>query len=185
MFKKVLKTKGFLIVLGGVLMFGAAQAKTLGEILRDANGHIRVMPQFEALGQNPHTNKKIKPDACEAAGKGRLPSVREFAEIAKANGARGILEVNPSDPDSVPPGYYKVSAINTDGQRDDFYFSSTGLKTPPEFQGLWLPIFWSSSVYIDSRVYGAYLFDFNDDYEFNGILFSDRGTPDSAVFCVP
>ncbi|MEZ0391246.1 MAG: hypothetical protein ACAH59_03460, partial [Pseudobdellovibrionaceae bacterium] len=81
-----------------IFSFLTSQAKA-GAILRNADGSVRYMTWFEASGVNPDTAKKENPDACEAAGKGHLPTVRELAKLAWSRGAKGILEMNHVDPD--------------------------------------------------------------------------------------
>jgi hypothetical protein len=76
----------------------------------------------------------------------RLPTIRELAFEAQAHGAKGILEVSQVNPNEVPHGYYKISAINSRSrqQKDEFYFSHEGYKRPEGDGGNnW---FWSSSV---------------------------------------
>lgn len=136
--------KLFTLFLISICFFGTARAEISEEVLRDANGNIRYMTQFEASGVNPNTGIKEKPDACEAAGKGHLPTAREFMEYSQTRGAKGILEANQVDPYKVPAGYNFISVINPNGQKDEFYFNSTGYQRPEGDLGWkW---FWSSSI---------------------------------------
>lgn len=103
------------------------------DIARNADGSIRQMNQDEAIS---YCAKRWQ----------RLPSIREFAELATSMGATGISETAKS-------GFYEVNGRNADGKVDRFYFSNSGYNRPPGDLGTnW---FWSSSVYL-SFPYGAF-----------------------------
>ncbi len=74
----------------------------------------------------------------------RLPTAREFAVYAQSRGAKGILETY-----DVPTGqtpllpYLKISVVNPDNSRDEFYFNYEGFV--PEQSDLREHYFWSSS----------------------------------------
>jgi uncharacterized protein (TIGR02145 family) len=104
-------------------------------ILRYDYGPIRRMSQFYAMLACPHGT--------------HLPTIRELAVLSQASGAKGILEVSQVDPNAVPAGYRKVSAINPNGQKDEFYFNHEGYKRPSG--DLANNMFWSSSVVADDR----------------------------------
>ena len=61
---------------------------------------------------------------CKAKGQ-RLPTARELAEAAKEKSAKGILEV--TEAASAPhAGYYLITAQESNGQIDQFYYSHQG-----------------------------------------------------------
>jgi hypothetical protein len=149
----MLNTKCLLLTVN-ILVLGAASAQADDQILRRANGSILFMTQYEASGVDPVTKIKVRPDACEAAGKGRLPTIRELAQEAQTLGAKGVLEVNQVDPNNVPAGYYLVSAINPDRQKDEFYFNHDGYQRPSGDLGAHL--FWLASVHPHISALGFY-----------------------------
>lgn len=125
-------------------------AKISGAVLRNADGSIRFMNQLMAM------------KACPAGT--HLPTTRELAEESQARGAKGILELSQVPDFRPPPGYEKISAINPDATKDEFYFSPEGYKRPSgESEQYWL---WSSSVE-DSG--GGMVFGY-DRYEISGDL---------------
>ena len=151
----------------------------LGDILRDANGLVRHMNQYDAER------------TCREQGT-RLPTARELAVYSQSLGARGIretahpgvvmsdttvrAEIEQMDRD----GYYPIYVANSSGQRAvDFYFNYSGYQRPAgDLGNLW---FWSSSVH---PVYS------NDAYNLNGhnghLYYGYRSYVgvDSAVRCV-
>lgn len=157
------------------VLLGALQAQATSEILRSADGSLRRMNFWDASGVNFRTAKKDKPDACEAAGKGRLPTIRELAQESQLNGAMGILE-----PDQASPGsrYYKISATDPSGKNDEFYFFEGGYVRPSSDFGS-SEYFWSSSII--SSYYGkAYALNgFSGGIASFGL--TDRGV---AVLCL-
>lgn len=104
-----------------------------------------------------------------------LPSIRELAELSQKSGSKGILERNQVDPIRVPAGYHKISAINSDGKWDEFYFSNDGYEPPAGDLGSnW---FWSSS----SSFYGAaYCYALRDTGEPYWVRHESR----NAVRCI-
>lgn len=156
-------SKYFLITIT-TLALGAASAQAAGEILRDADGSIRYMNQHDAM------------KACPAGT--HLPTIRELAKESQARGAIGILEVNQGNSDGVPTGYYKISAINPNGQKDEFYFNCEGYKRPNgDLGNNW---FWSSSLHSNYSDFGYLL---NGGSGFVGYGDSpDNNNP--AVLCV-
>jgi hypothetical protein len=151
----------------------------LGDILRDANGRVRHMNQYDAER------------TCREQGT-RLPTARELAVYSQSLGARGIretahpgvvtsdttvrAEIEQMDRD----GYYPIYVANSSGQRAvDFYFNYSGYQRPAGALGnLW---FLSSSVHPG---------DPNDAYSLvggNGVIYYDVRSGvyvDSAVRCV-
>ncbi len=114
-------------------------------ICRDANRSIIHMRHYEASGTQPSTGEKVTLDACEAAGKGHLPTIREFAMESQAKGAKGILEISQVDPNHIPAGYDKITSINANDKEDEFYFNHDGYKQPAgDLGNNW---FWSASVF--------------------------------------
>ncbi len=83
-----------------------------------------------------------------------LPSARELAQLSMSLGAKGIVDTCGKDQNC-----YKISNIqNSDGSKDEFYYSYSGYQRPPGDLGSnW---FWSSSVYSG---YSYYAFDLNGD----------------------
>lgn len=119
-----------------------------------------------------------QPEAMKACPEGtRLPTIRELAKISQTRGAKGILEANQDD--EIPAGYEKISAINFDGQEDEFYFSREGYKHPEGDLGeSWM--FWSSSVHSSFSYLAWYLNGYSSQMAYvSG--YKDYG----AVMCVP
>ena len=139
----MLKSK-YCLAIFCIFFLGNVQANAAIEILRDDSGNIRRMNQYEASGVNPQTGKKETPDVCEAAGKGHLPTARELAKISQARGAKGILEPNQVKPSKLSTGFGRISAIDPNGQLDEFYFSDVGYQRPQ--QEYLTALFWSSSI---------------------------------------
>ena len=124
----------------------------LGDILRDANGRVRHMNQYDAER------------TCREQGT-RLPTARELAVYSQSLGARGIretahpgvvmsdttvrAEIEQMDRD----GYYPIYVANSSGQSSvDFYFNYSGYQRPAgDLGNLW---FWSSSVHTYLGAYG-------------------------------
>jgi hypothetical protein len=151
----------------------------LGDILRDADGRVRHMNQYDAER------------TCREQGT-RLPTARELAVYSQSLGARGIretahpgvvtsdttvrAEIEKMDRD----GYYPIYVANRSGQRAvDFYFNHWGYQRPPGGLGnLW---FWSSSAHPFDSDYAYYL----DGYD-GGIAYVNRSYDDDygAVSCV-
>jgi hypothetical protein len=126
----------------------------LTDIVKDADGRIRLMNQYDAESY------------CRNEGS-RLPTARELALESQRLGAQGISET-PKD------GYYLVKDSDGATNPDHFYFSYKGYERPAgELGDHW---FWSSSV----SPYYAYLL--NGDH--GGIGLNDRSTPYGAVRCM-
>lgn len=113
-----------------ILILGEGSAHAAGTILHYPHGGIML------------SNHEDASKACPA--RTRLPTIRELAKESQELGAIGILELTQVDPYSVPHGYIKISAINTDGRMDEFYYNNQGYKSPGGKLGAFN--FWSSSV---------------------------------------
>jgi hypothetical protein len=145
--KWILSLSVLSLAVGAQLLSLRAEAQvvgTLGDILRDANGRVRRMNQYDAER------------TCREQGT-RLPTARELAVYSQSLGARGIretahpgvvtwdttvrAEIEQMDRD----GYYPIYVANSSGQRAvDFYFNYSGYQRPAgDLGNLW---FWSSSV---------------------------------------
>lgn len=110
-------------------------------ILRKDDGSIQIMNQYEAMKACPRGT--------------HLSTVRELAELGRANGAKRIWEPSYED---VPGGYHEYSVINLyvnrsfsdpEGARDRFYYNPQGYNYPsyiPDLGNIWL---WSSSSHFD------------------------------------
>jgi hypothetical protein len=85
-----------------ICILGTTQANASGDILRNTDGSIQCFNQFDASGSDIKGNK-VYPDACEAAGKGHLATIRNLAEDGQATGAKGILEISQVNP--AAPGH--------------------------------------------------------------------------------
>ena len=115
----------------GFLAIGTsiASAYKLGAdgILLNDDGTARVMSQYEALKSCPSGM--------------HLPTARELAIESQSYGALGLLEL-----DQTPlAAYRKVTATNSDGTKDEFYFAYDGYS--PTDNNLKKNWFWSSSVF--------------------------------------
>ena len=180
--KWILSLSVLSLAVGAQLLSLRAEAQvvgTLGDILRDANGRVRHMNQYDAER------------TCREQGT-RLPTARELAVYSQSLGARGIretahpgvvtsdttvrAEIEQMDRD----GYYPIYVANSSGQRAvDFYFNYSGYQRPAgDLGNLW---FWSSSVHPDYSnvayvLYGYYGFIDGDD--------RSSGYVSSAVRCV-
>ncbi len=104
----------------------------------DSNGILRSDD-----GHQLYVTHNVAMNACPVGM--RLPTAREFANESQARGAEGILEADQVDPENPPKYYYKVSALNSDGSPDDFYFNFYGYGKPEGNLDL-TRMFWSSSV---------------------------------------
>jgi hypothetical protein len=136
-----------LLILSALLVSAAVeagQAPKFGDIVRNSDGSIHYMNQYDASTY------------CSSQGM-HLPSAREFAQLSVSRGAKGIKELNqfPDETSANNAGYEIVLTQNSNGQSDDgFYLNYYGYKKPTgDFRNL----FWSSSVLLDiSEV--AYMF---------------------------
>ena len=134
----------FLLACIFVVAGAGARADTVDQdgILRGDQGRLLRMNQTDAI------------QACSKHGM-HLPTIRELAKISQALGSKGILELSQVESGKVPDGYFKISAVNPDGTKDEFYFNNDGYKRPEGDLGSnW---FWSSSVYSYYSYYGCYL----------------------------
>ena len=117
----------------------AGQAPAFHAIAKNSNGSVKFLLQKEAV------------QYCADQG-AHLPSARELARLSMRLGAKGIAEVTSPIPDD---SYFKISARNTDGSLDKFYFSFKGYQRPTdEIGNNW---FWSSSVESDNFTAAFYL----------------------------
>lgn len=111
--------------------------------------------------------------ACPAGT--HLPTVRELAKECQKRGAKGIFEVSEVDPNDPPFFFGKISAINLDGAKDEFYFEEKGYQPG---DGLEDSFYWTSS--IDAvRSYEAYIL--HGDQLYAGPWAHGA----NAVFCIP
>jgi hypothetical protein len=103
---------------------------SIGKFLRNTDGTVKTrIDQYEAYV------------LCQAQGK-RLATARELAVEATKHGAE-ILELNQVSSGKPPEGFYLVSAVNADGKKDHFYYSSENYARPQSDLGKhWI---WSSS----------------------------------------
>jgi hypothetical protein len=133
------------VIVFGFLTAHASVTLDPAGILRWANGEIRYINNYDALS------------ICN--GVSHIPTAREFATVAKAMGAKGILEKNQVDPNNVPPGYKQIASKNFGIYEDIFYYNNEGYKAPEGALGYLS--FWTASLgyYIHD---GAYLFDADD-----------------------
>jgi hypothetical protein len=129
-------SKSLLLLFSACIFVSSTEAYAdkldLDGILRSDDGSIRYIDRDAAMTACPQGT--------------HLPTIRELAELSKANGAKGILELNQLDPKKkLPAGYYGVhGAINPDGKKDSFYYNPSGYVRPSGDLGKnW---FWSSSI---------------------------------------
>jgi hypothetical protein len=159
---------GYVLLLASTFLVSAAvaHADTFGQdgIVRDEYGNLLIMSQAGAI------------KACADQGM-RLPTIRELAKMSQAMGARGILETNEVKEGEVPAGFYLVSAIDPNGQKDTFYFNYFGYVRPAgDLGNNW---FWSSSAVSGSSDGGYVLRGDVGDAGYDG-----RDYYVSAVLCV-
>lgn len=139
----------------------ATYASEMGDLVRDKSGAIQFMT-FQGAS-----------DYCKSIGS-RLPTIREFAELSAASGARGIIEsaypyipvTSPLVEDEIAKYRQQrigvVYAANTaDTNVVDFYFDDTGYtRTSRNIEDTrWI---WSSSNEFTGRSWAPvryYLFD--------------------------
>jgi hypothetical protein len=170
--KWILSLSVLSLAVGAQLLSLRAEAQvsaSLGDFLRDANGQVRRLSQYDAER------------ACREQGT-RLPTVRELAVYSQSLGARviretahpGVLwsdsrvsaEIAQMDRD----GYYPIYVANSSGQRAvDFYFNYSGYQRPAGDLGE-MPC-WSSSVRPNGSERTAYLLYGDDGSVF---LWGDR-----------
>lgn len=162
----------------GAQVFSAPEV-VLGDVLRSADGSVRLMTQRQAKR------------ACDEQGL-RLPTARELAFHSQSLGARGIREsAHPGVLTTSPEvraeielmtreGYYPVYQANSAGLAVvDFYFNATGYRPAEgDLGNHWL---WSSS---SARAYG-----FSDVHYFllggsGHIVSSNNPRDEGAVRCV-
>jgi hypothetical protein len=121
------------VSLGIVAAFATCAFASSSDVLKNADGSVRIMNQYDALR------------ACPVGS--HLPTIRELAMESHTLGAGGILEIDPALPNQAPVGYVKIAALNADGKTDQFYFSWDGYRTPDGDLGDgWV---WSSSLVTD------------------------------------
>ena len=92
---------------------------------------LKPMPKFEPLlkhidfftGPTKELKYRTYEKAMAECPKGtRLPTIRELARDAQAQGAKGILEVYQVRKNDVPPGYELFVVLNPDKIKDQFYY---------------------------------------------------------------
>ena len=130
-----------------------------------SNEKVRYLTHYEAA------------ESCPAGT--RLPTIRELAEEAEKRGAKGILELNQVDPKAVQKGYRKVSVINMNGKKDEFYFNHHGYKKPK--RELDKNNFWSSSI---NSEFSDGVYVFNGEYGTIGSVCRGRKYHDTFL-CIP
>ncbi|PIT99565.1 MAG: hypothetical protein COT74_11240 [Bdellovibrionales bacterium CG10_big_fil_rev_8_21_14_0_10_45_34] len=108
----------------------AGQVAKFGTIVKIESDNALYVRQTEAI-------KYCKENAMS------LPTARELARLATSLGAAGISET-PRE------GYHLISAKNTDGVIDIFYFNPTGYSNPSETESF----LWSSSIRSDNSRFG-------------------------------
>ena len=122
-----------------------SKAPILQEIEKNSDGKLRYFNQNEAIR------------FCADKGKGvHLPSMREYAELAKARGARGLretafLDAPYNDPKVIAEreqngrdGYTVIYKMSVDNRFVvDFYYNRMGYQKPPADDGIFW--FWTSS----------------------------------------
>lgn len=132
------------IALCFVLTLAFAQTATATDVRLDANRYL--------VAQNGYFWSLHFEDALKACPVGtHLPTAREIALDGQSRGAKGLLEITIANRDFVPEGYVKISTIELDGQRDEFYYSAEGYQ-----DNLPNALFWSSSVAQGPRQNKAY-----------------------------
>ena len=133
--------------------------------LRNSDGSLLFVRQYEAMKACPQGM--------------HLPTIRELAKISVKTGAEIFeMDYHEMDPDSkVPTQYFdKVSAVNPNGKKDDFYLIFFDYKFPK--QGHIDECTWSSSLTQGSSEIA---------YCLNGARVGTDDTSDTlhAVICVP
>lgn len=145
----------YLLLLASIFVESAgARAANVGQdgLIRDAEGNLLFMNRAQAV------------KAC-ADQKMHLPTIRELAKMSQAMGAKGILETSEVKkgevPNYYPDFYFLVSAINPNGQKDEFYFNISGFVPPDgDWRNNW---FWSSSVLSNHSGLGYVLVGYSAD----------------------
>ncbi|MGZ6287136.1 MAG: hypothetical protein ACXWQO_03050 [Bdellovibrionota bacterium] len=115
-------------------------------LLRDKNNNPL---QFDQAGA-----------ARACAGKNlRLPGIRELAQFAQDHGAVGVADGIGSSGQGHSPRL--IRAVNSDGKKFEFYYSSEGYhdEIPEPYLGLKHPQYWSSSENLDGANASFYVLD--------------------------
>lgn len=159
-----------LLLLSAPLFFSVASQASCGtgnSYLLKTNGEPQHLSFYEALNACPIDK--------------HLPTARELAIIAEANGAKGIMEIDAAkalgaDPDAYPrtganlsfyqkTGYDLVDTFvpGSSGVRDRFYFNATGYVQPTSlscdsYDGPWS---WSASLFMYAP--NAYSYQFESE----------------------
>lgn len=130
----------------------------LTAIIRNADGSIRSMNQYEAI------------EYCLSQGL-RLPTIRELALYAQSREAHGVRE-------SAREGYYLIESTNANGKPDSFYYTHRGYLQPKGDLGA--VAFWSSSLH-PRKTHQGYLL-----HGYDAVIFSEDRTVFGgvAVRCV-
>jgi hypothetical protein len=117
----------------------------LGYLLRHKDGTIIT---------GAHQDDAI--NLCRRRGK-RLPTARELAVEGTKYGAE-LLDLNQVS-SGIPEGFYLVAAVNSDGKKDQFFYSTENYNRPEgDLGNYWV---WSSSVHPHNDGY-AYIFNGNN-----------------------
>lgn len=157
------------VFLAFVATASAVSARTLDRdgFIREANGSIARMTHSDAMSACPEGT--------------RLPTIRELLMESQRNGAKGILENAQVNSNRIPVGYIKISAINPNGQRDEFYFSRGGY--PQRSRGD-VDNYWSQSLDPEffNHPFGNVAFGL---YVVHGGSYSDSIHAYYGVRCVP
>lgn len=135
--------KIFYIIIALGQLVSSAEANYLDPegILRNDDGAIVYLNQHQANKACPENTQ--------------LPSARQMAIISQSRGAKEILELAQVKNGTVPEGYYKISAINIDGSKDEFFYNHEGYQNPGGTVGTdW---FWTSSIFVDDTNQAFYL----------------------------
>lgn len=142
-------------------------------VLRDEEGKFIYSTQEEAF------------ELCQNNGM-RLPSIRELAELAKKKGAKGILGQIQAKEQDIAEGTIQIKAQNSDGKKEQFYYSWEGYSSPRDWKNLpplghhW---FWSSSTCVNCIIgtggNSIYVFDGWDGHIYD--KYADLNLPISCV----
>jgi hypothetical protein len=142
-----------------------------GVVLKDERGNLRKASQRSAI------------QACSQLGM-HLPTIRDWAKFGKARGAKGIVEVDRVREQDKLDGAVMITATNSDGRKDDFYYNPSGYVSKPD-EGREQP-YWSSSLCIGCVVGGSRSGG-DSSYSFysNGEIHDHYDTLGFAIRCLP
>ncbi|MFA6238121.1 MAG: hypothetical protein WC635_12380 [Bacteriovorax sp.] len=132
-------------------MAAAGSPPPFSDIIRNADGSIREMVQsseyLKSVGQSLPNGELGALEYCASQGM-RLPTIREWLQLAASLGAPEIIEVSQYRGE---PNYYLAKVQTPDGGVDSFYVGSpwaSGYQRPEGDLGK--GYFWSSSVHPDA-----------------------------------